>query len=40
MAVMSDGETFEKIIIFGGITNYLDKNNSTLGNSVFQIELK
>lgn len=35
MAVMTDGETYEKIIIFGGISNYKNADNSSLVNTVF-----
>ena len=35
MTVMSDGETFEKIIIFGGISNFKSENQSSLVNTVF-----
>ena len=40
MTVMTDGETFEKIIIFGGISNFKNENNSKLENSVFQVEIR
>lgn len=40
MTVMSDGESFETIIIFGGITNFKNENTSSLDNTVFQIEIK
>ena len=32
MAVMSDGETYEKILIFGGIVLPTDQNESRLSN--------
>ena len=35
MSVMTDGETFEKIIIFGGISNYKQADTSKLENTVF-----
>jgi len=33
-AVMTDNETFEKIIIFGGISNFANKDTSALTNQV------
>ena len=40
MTVMSDGETYEKIIIFGGISNFASSESTSLCNNVFQIEIK
>lgn len=40
MTVMSDGESFEKVIIFGGITNHMNKQGSSLTNQTFIIEIR
>lgn len=40
MAVASDKQTYEKVFIFGGITNYRDPNSSSLTNQLFQLEIK
>lgn len=38
--VISDNESYEKLIIFGGITNQVNPNISNLGNQLFSIEIK
>ena len=35
MTVASDGESFEKIFIFGGISNYVHPDSTSLCNTVF-----
>ena len=40
MAVASDNLTFEKIIIFGGITNYTNPTLSNLTNQLFCVEIR
>ena len=40
MTVMTDGESYEKIIIFGGINNFKDPGVPSLGNQLFIVELK
>ena len=32
MCVMTDNETYEKVLIFGGLNNLKDKNSPGLGN--------
>ena len=38
MAVMSDGETYERVMIFGGING--KKDSSFLSNLVYMVEIK
>lgn len=40
MCVMTDNETYEKILIFGGINNQRDKFNPALNNQLFVVEIK
>ena len=40
MEVVTDGESEEKILIFGGITNHLNKETSALTNQIFQLEIR
>lgn len=40
MDVSTDNHSYEKILIFGGITNYRDSNVSGLTNQLFSVEIK
>ena len=40
MAVASDNMTYEKILIFGGITNFTNPDCSNLTNQLFQVEIR
>ena len=40
MAVASDNATYEKIMIFGGITNYTNPEVSNLTNQLFCVEIR
>lgn len=40
MEVVTDGENYEKVLIFGGITNHLNKDTSALTNQLYQLEIR
>lgn len=40
MCVMTDNESYEKILIFGGINNQRDALNPALNNQLFVVEIK
>ena len=42
MTVATDGETYEKLIIFGGINDFSGTRKDTggLGNQLFMVELR
>jgi hypothetical protein len=40
MCVMTDNETYEKVLIFGGINNFRDESIPALSNQLSIVEIK